>query len=102
MLVLALTNNIYENNLTRVSFLLYPLPLWYNVQLETKWSLVRALLLVGCLLICLFICVYHGSDITTCTISGLQILVKLCNDVVMVSHIIIWQHQSIPVVPHNF
>ena len=34
-----------------------------------------------CLIICLFVCVYHGSDITTCTTSGLQILVKLCNDV---------------------
>ena len=34
-----------------------------------------------CLLICLFVCVFHGSDITTCTTSGLQILVTLCNDV---------------------
>ena len=34
-----------------------------------------------CLLICLFVCVYHGSDIITCTTSGLQILVTLCNDV---------------------
>ena len=28
MLVLALTNCIYEKNLTRVSILLYPLPQW--------------------------------------------------------------------------
>ena len=33
------------------------------------------------LFICLFVCVFHGSDITTCTTSGLQILVTLCNDV---------------------
>ena len=36
---------------------------------------------MACLLISLFVCVYHGSDITTCTTSGLQILVTLCNDV---------------------
>ena len=43
------------------------------------------------------------TKVAHCTTSGLQILVTLCNDVmtsVMVSCIIIWQHQS--AFPRNF
>ena len=34
-----------------------------------------------CLLISSFVCVFRGSDLTTGTTIGLQILVTLCNDV---------------------
>ena len=64
----------------------------------------RPYCLFVCLLIYLFVCVFHGSDIMTSTTSGLQILVTLSRRYVMtsvmISHIIIWQHQSI--VPRNF
>ena len=52
----------------------------FNLRPRNPWFEPYCLLVY--LFICLFVCVYHGSDITTCTItSGLQILVTLCNDV---------------------
>ena len=57
MLVIALTDCPYEKKETRVSSLLYPLVQWLSVQLETKKSLVLALLLV-CLFTYLFICLF--------------------------------------------
>ena len=39
---------------------------------------------------CLFVCVYHGSDITTCTTSGLHFWYRYVMSSVMVSHIIIY------------
>ena len=81
MLVLALTNCIYE-----ITKLVYH-PFFTHCRSGRMFNLrpsspcFEPYCLFVCLLICLFVCVYHGSDITTCPTSGLQILEPLCNDV---------------------
>ena len=76
MLVLALTNCLYEKNLTHPFFTHCRIGRMFNLR-----PTVPGLSPIVCLLICLFVGVFHGSDITICTTSGLQILVTLCNDV---------------------
>ena len=81
MLVLALTNCLYERTILVYHPFFTHCRSGIMFSLRPSSPLFEPYCLFLCLLICLFVCVYHKSDITTCTTSGLQILVTLCNDV---------------------